>query len=121
MEQKENVFLIDVLNILPETAECLIQAPSIENIIIKEMLKKTHCVYFEKLTLNKYIKEKIINEERINSFGAYIQKMEIRKGGIKLFVLYDGCEYGIVSKLFKIPEWFKSKYIPATCMVSDEW
>lgn len=47
MEQNENSFIIDVLNILPEKTECFIQAPSLENSAIKEMLQKSDFDYFD--------------------------------------------------------------------------
>lgn len=121
MEQNENSFLIDVLIILPEKVECFIQAPSLENLVIKGMLKKADFDYFEVLMFNEESKEKFVRQEIETSFSVYIQKIEIKENGDLLFEGFDGCEYGKISKKIIIPEWFKEKYIPDTCIVSNEW
>lgn len=121
MEQSENSFLADVLKILPEKIECFIQAPSLENSVIKEMLQASDLDYFELLILNKENKEIFLTQEIETSFSAYMQKIEIRENGVVLFEGFDGCEYGMISKKVIMPEWFKEKYVTETCMVSDEW
>ena len=102
MEQNENNFLTDVLNILPEKIECFIQAPSLENSVIKEMLQKSDLDYFELLNLNKTSKEIFVRQEMETSFSVYIQKIEIRENGLLLFEGFDGCEYGMISKTLVI-------------------
>jgi hypothetical protein len=121
MEQNENSFIIDVLNILPEKTECFIQAPSLENSAIKEMLQKSDFDYFDLLILDENSKGIFIRQEFEASFSMYLQKIEIRENGILLFEGFDGCEYGIISKKVIIPEWFKEKYVPEICMVANEW
>ena len=121
MEQNENSFIIDVLNILPEKTECFIQAPSLENSAIKEMLQKSDFDYFDLLILDENSKGIFIRQEFEASFSMYLQKIEIRENGILLFEGFDGCEYGIISKKVIITEWFKEKYVPEICMVANEW
>ena len=62
MEQNKNGFIIDVLNILPEKIECFIQAPSLENLAIKEMLQKSDFDYFDLLILMKIVKEYLLDK-----------------------------------------------------------
>lgn len=121
MNQTKNSLIIDILRILPESVECLIQAPSIENAIISGMLRKTDVDYFQRLFLDEQSKALFIQQEKEDSFSIYIQKIEIKKDGILLFEGFDGCDYGVISKYVDIPEWFKEKYIPNTCMVSSLW
>jgi len=121
MEQNVNSFIIDVINILPEKVECFIQAPSLENSLIKEMFKKSDFDYFELLKLDKKSKVKFIKQEAETSFSVYIQKIEIKENGTLLFEGFDGLDYGLISKKISLPEWFKEKYVPDICMVSNEW
>lgn len=121
MEQIENNFLGDVLNILPEKIECFIQAPSLDNAIIEKMLQNSDFDYYKLLRLDGESKEKVIRQQVETFFGVYIQKIEIKENGILLFEGFDGVEYGTISKKIFIPEWFKEQYIPDTCIVSSEW
>lgn len=120
MEQESN-FLVAVLNILPEKVECFIQAPSLDNIIIEGMLQNSAYDYYKLLRLDEASKDRFIQQELETSFGMYIQNIEIRENGALLFKGFDGVEYGTLSKKLFIPEWFKEKYMPDTCLISSEW
>lgn len=121
MEQAENNFLIDILSILPKKIECFIQAPSLDNNIIQEMLQNSDYEYYKLLQLDEGKKEKFIIQELETSFGMYIQKIEIKENGILLFEGFDGVEYGTISNKVSIPKWFKERYIPDTCLISTHW
>ncbi len=121
MTQTGNNFLVDVLNILPEGIECFIQAPSLDNIIIEKMLQDSNYDYYKFLKLDKTNKDKFIEQELETFFGMYIQKIEIKEKGVLIFEGFDGVDYGTISKNIFIPEWFKEKYIPDTCTISNEW
>lgn len=116
MESQANSFFIDLLNILPEEIECFIQAPSLENSVIEDMLQNTDYDYFKLLLLDKAKKEKIIRQELETFFSADIQSIEIKKDGVLLFEGHDGVEFGSISKEIFIPEWFKEKYVPDNLM-----
>lgn len=121
MEQIENSFFIDVLNILPEKVECFIQAPSLDNVIIQEMFENTDYDYYKLLSLDETNKKTVLRQELETSFSIYIQSIEIKENGVLLFEGFDGVEYGTISKHILIPNWFKEKYIPDTCVVSSDW
>ncbi len=121
MGQTTHSFLVDILNILPEKIECFIQAPSLENTVIKGMLQDSDYDYYKLLQLDKTSRNKFIKQALETSFEMYIQNIEIKENGVLLFEGFDGVEYGTISKKILIPEWFKEKYIPDTCMVSSEW
>ena len=72
--------------------------------------------------LSKTNKEKIISQELVSAISAYVQSMEIRTGGKKVFEGYDGIKYGAISKDVVVPDWFKGRYISAgLCDVSIYW
>lgn len=121
MEQLENSFLIDVLKILPEKVECFIQSPSLDNEIIQEMFQNTDFDYYKLIFLDETNKDKFLKQELETAFSIYIQNIEIKGNGVLLFKGYDGVEFGTISKKISIPEWFKEKYIPDTCMISSDW
>jgi len=121
MNIEHNNLLIDVLNILPDEVECLIQAPSLENSTIQNMMLDSEFDYYKSIFFDKERKTDFINQEITNSIGNYIQNMQIRKGVGLLFEGFDGVEYGTLSKLVIIPDWFKEKYVPDICMISNDW
>jgi hypothetical protein len=121
MKQSFNSLLIDILSIIPEKSECFIQAPSLENIVIKNILRDSNFDYYKFLILDKTTKAKLIEQEVETSFAIYIQSIEIKNNDNLLFEGFDGVEYGIISKNLVVPEWFKNKYIPDTCIISNDW
>lgn len=118
---KYNEFFIDLFNILPESVTCFIQAPSLENNIIKNMLQDSEYDYYKLVTINSVNKEKFISQEIETSFSMYIQKIEIKQNNVLLFEGFDGIEFGIISKTVILPDWFKIKYISDVCTISKEW
>lgn len=121
MEQLENSFFIDILRILPEKVECFIQSPSLDNVIIQKMFQSTDFDYYKLIYLDETNKDKFLGEELATYFSMYIQSIEIKENGVLLFKGYDGVEFGTISKKISIPEWFKEKYIPDTCIISSDW
>jgi hypothetical protein len=121
MSSESNNFLIDVFSILPDDMECLIQAPSLENSIVQNMMLDSEYDYYKLIRFDKERKVHFINEEITNSIGAYIQNIRIKKDESLLFEGFDGVEYGTLSKYMIVPEWFKEKYITDICTVSNDW
>ncbi|SEH89699.1 hypothetical protein SAMN02927937_02006 [Paenimyroides aquimaris] len=121
MNNEHNNFLVDILSILPNKVECLIQAPSLENLTIQKKTKKSKYDYYNLINLTEENKKDFIDEELNNSIGNFIQNIQIRKGDSLLFEGYDGVEYGVISKHLIIPDWFIKKYVPDTCTISNEW
>ena len=121
MNTRHENLLTDRLQILPEEIECFIQAPSLENETIQNMMAVTEYDYYKLLRLSKSNRNEFINQELANSIGDYIQNIQIKQGSKLLFEGFDGIEYGTISKSVIIPEWFKEKYVPDTCMISNEW
>ncbi len=120
MKQPANIFLIDILKVLPEATECFIQAPSLENTLVEGMLQDLDNDRCKLLQLDKINRYKFVNQELKTSFSIYIQYIEINKNGVLLFTGFDGAEYGVISKSVFIPEWFKIKYVSDICMISSE-
>jgi len=121
MNNEHNEFLINVLNILPDDIDCLIQAPCLENSIIQNMMLDSEYDYYKLIRFDREKKTNFINQEINNLIGNYIQNIQIKKGVDLLFEGFDGVEYGTLSKLLIIPDWFKEKYVPDICMISNEW
>lgn len=121
MMQADNNLFIDILIILPEELKCYIQAPSLENSIIEKMLHDSEFVYYKILNISNINKQDIIKQEIANPFAMFIQNIKIKDEKSLLFEGFDGVEYGTISKKLVIPEWFKKKYIPETCIISKEW
>jgi hypothetical protein len=121
MTKARNSFLIDVLSIFPENTVCFIQAPSIENAIIERILESSEYDYYKQVHLTNENKLIFIEQELKNALGIYIQNIQIKQNEKLLFEGFDKVEYGILSSGLNIPKWFKDKYIPSICIISDEW
>lgn len=121
MEEICNKLLIDILNILPNDVECYIQAPSLENSIVQMMMTDSEYDYFKLIKLNEENRLNFLNQEIAYSVSTYIQFIQIKQGTSMLFEGHDGVEFGVLSKNIVIPEWFFEKYIPDTCVISNEW
>jgi len=121
MNRIEKSFFVDLLSILPENIDCFIQAPSLENTVIEKMLQDSEYGYYKLLQLNSANRDTFVNQEEETLFSVYIQNIQIRKEGVLLFEGFDGVEYGTISNKVQVPDYFKVKYIPDTCMISSEW
>jgi hypothetical protein len=110
------ILLVDLLSILPDEVECYIQAPSLENPIIQNMMVD------ELIRLDKMNKQLFIDAIMIDSTIAHFNKVEIRSNGKSLFIGYDGIGYGTLSNSIIIPEWFTQAYVSnGDCVISNEW
>lgn len=116
-----NFFFIDLLKIFPDDITCYIQAPSLENAVIKDLLKDSDYDQNKYLQFDKSIKNIIIRQEIETSFSKYLNRMQIRINGILVFEGFDGIEYGVISQKVNIPKWFADLYVPDTCMISSKW
>lgn len=104
------MFFIDVIAILPQEIDCYIQAPSLEDKIIINMMRQTEYDYYTCIHLNEANKRVFIERLRNSTVVEYFHSIEIKKDLILLFEGYDGIESGTFSKTVNIPSWFKEKY-----------
>ena len=115
-------FLIDVLTILPENVDCFIQAPSLEDKYILNLMINTKLDYYKQIKINKIVKQEIIKRIKNFPITQYFQSIVIYINDIKIFEGYDGFEYGIISKNLSLPSWFKTKHIiTENCSISKDW
>jgi hypothetical protein len=120
--EKEKLFFIDSLNLMPNDSICFIQAPNLESIEIKSVLKATEYPHYVSLQLNSsnlyLLCEKIINED----IQEDIQAIEIRHNGKLLFKGFDSVEYGTISKDVILPNEYIENYINEDfCNISENW
>ena len=105
------LFLIDVINILPDGVDCYIQAPSLEDSVIISLLSTTKYEYYKSLKLQGVTKEILMNHGSKYAIEEYFQSIEIRFNDKLLFEAYDGVEIGVISKNLELPQWFINKYV----------
>ena len=116
------MFLVDILNILPVEVDCYIQAPSLEDIDILDMMNDTVYGYYQCLHINYDNKNFIIDKFQKETIVEYFNSIEIKEGKKLLFEGFDGIESGTISKTVNIPNWFKEKYKEDwTYSISKEW
>lgn len=117
-------FFLDLLKILPQEVTCFIQAPSIEDEGILNMMK------YSETRSSKYVNLNLLNRtsfiklfENNPDLTQYFHSIEIDSiNDKKLFEGWDGVEYGHISKDIEIPNWFKEKYFDKEMYhISDEW
>lgn len=115
-------FFIDTLNILPLNTECLIQAPSLDNIFFLSLMSETDYNYYKSIHLDNEHKMEIINILKKYPIIDYFQKIEIRDNKSLLFEGFDGLDFGIFSKNINIPDWFRNKYSQDEMyIISSDW
>ncbi len=114
--------LISVFKILPEEIDFYIQAPSLEDDIILNMMSETEYPYYKLIKVNKLNKNNIIKLINVRDIIQYFQHIELRNNNEILFQGFDGVEFGIISKLIRIPEWFSVNFInTGECSLSNDW
>jgi len=111
MCNNDDSLLINVLKILPEEIDCYIQAPSLENESILNMMSETEWDYYKLIKINNLNKESFCNSLNDSTITQYFQNIELKNSNKMLFQGFDGVEIGIISKYIKIPIWFRDKYI----------
>ena len=118
------IFLIDVLNILPQEVDCFIKAPSLDDEIIIKMMVDSEVDHCKLIKLNSFTRDIFIERIKNNpDVIQYFHSLEIKSfDNKKLFEAWDGVEYGAFSKEIKIPDWFEEKYFNKEMYyTSDEW
>ncbi|HRD59056.1 MAG TPA: hypothetical protein PK504_13495 [Ferruginibacter sp.] len=122
MCNNDDSLLINVLKILPEEIDCYIQAPSLENESILNMMSETEWDYYKLIKINNLNKESFCNSLNDSTITQYFQNIELKNSNKMLFQGFDGVEIGIISKYIKIPIWFRDKYIiSGDCTISIDW
>jgi hypothetical protein len=116
-------YIIDVINLVPVNSILFVQAPSIENSGILNLMQPSSFEYYKQILLsqlNKRLLIEIISNENIE---VYFQSIEIRFNEQLLFEAYDGMEFGTMSKKLRLTDQFTESYIYSKkmCIVSSEW
>lgn len=106
----DNIFFVDVLNILPEEIDCYIQSPDLEDLEMLKMMENSDYEYYKIIHLNSENKINLIEKLKNRNVIEFIQSIEIKEGYTLLFEGYDGIESGTFSRNINIPNWFKQKY-----------
>ncbi len=118
----DSSLLISVFKILPDDIDFYVQAPSLEDETILNMMDNTGYAYYKLIKLDSLKKRFFINHLETHSAVQYFQNIEIKNGDTLLFQGFDGIEFGILSKNVKMPEWFKEKCIDTgDCTISNDW
>jgi len=115
-------FLIDIIKIVPVNTVCYIQAPSLDESEILRMLQPSEYNYYRQITLTPENKTELINIISSENIEEYFHNLEIKEDNLLVVQAHDGMEIGIISKSFKVPDWFVDKYVKTEmCLVSSEW
>jgi len=116
------IFFVDALAILPADIDCYIQAPSLEDKIVLNMMHKTQYDYYRCIHLDESNRRLFIQRLKQNTVVEYFNNIEIKVDKILLFEGYDGIESGRFSKTVNIPSWFKEKYKEGwDYSISQDW
>lgn len=122
MNNGDDSLLISVFKILSEEIDCYIQAPSLEDETILNMMSETEYPYYKFIKIDNLNKKSFINHLNLHAVIQYFQNIELKNNNEMLFQGFDGVEFGIISKQIKIPEWFRNKYInTGDCTISNNW
>jgi hypothetical protein len=120
--QHDSSLLISLFNILPDEVDLYIQAPSLEDETILNLMSQSSKDYYKIFKLNNLNKGDFINHIETHPVLQFFQNIEIKNGEVLLFQGFDGVEVGILSKNVKTPEWFNEKYIiTGDCTLSKDW
>ncbi|MES2330368.1 MAG: hypothetical protein V4539_12245 [Bacteroidota bacterium] len=115
-------YFIDIINLVPNNSICFIQAPSLENSSLLNVLTPSPFAYYKQIiltVLNKEILNKIIEVENCEK---YFQSVEIKINNKLIFEGYDGMVYGTISKDLQLPNSFiKAHKENEMYIVSKEW
>lgn len=119
---ESRVFFIDVIKLFPEEVECYIQAPSLENKIVLDLLQETKSNYSKSIKLTAENRHVLLRQIIENPITDYFQHVQIRFGQKILFEGYDGVEYGVVSKEITLSHNFFEQYVNSgICSISEDW
>lgn len=122
MNNSDDSLLISVFKILPEVIDCYLQAPSLEDETILNMMSDTEYPYYKLIKVNNLNKKSFINHLYVHDVIQYFQNIELKNNNEMLFQGFDGVEIGIISKQIRIPEWFRDKYInTGDCIIANDW
>jgi|GEM_PF-1971436 len=117
------VFFIDILNILPNNIDCYIGTYELEDSLVLELMQDYNKGDFDKyIHLDQKSKKTFIERLKKATISEYFQNLEIYYNNILLFRGYDSIESGILSNTIYIPQWFKDKYKEDwDYTISSEW
>ena len=118
----DNSFFVDVIRILPDATDCYIQAPSLDDEIILNLMSSTSQGYYKLIKLIDDNKLALIQRVKDFQVEEFFHSVEIKLKDKLLFEGYDGVEFGIISKTVNLPKWFIDTYVTAKiCNISNDW
>ena len=119
---KTQIYITDVLNLVPDEALCFIQAPDIEVPDFLHLMAPSSYEYYKQLNLSNANKKLLIELVKKENIQEDFQSIEIKFNDLLLFKGYDGMEYGTISKNLILSDKFVEDYINHDmCIVSNEW
>lgn len=118
--KQNGAFLLDLLSIMPKDGTlCYIQAPDLEESL---MLSRTDDPTLMLMRCDNDSLERLKSKITLEDIQDLIMYISIRNNGTTFFEGYDGIEYGVFSKHFHIPHWFREKYEHVNRYgISTEW
>lgn len=120
--RENQTLIIDVINIMPDGVDCYVEAPSLDDEVVLNLMKPTKYDYFTVIKLDAEHKKILIKRILDGEVHEYFQRVEIRDGDKLLFEGYDGVEFGIISKDVALPADFARKHINQdSCNISADW
>jgi hypothetical protein len=115
-------YMIDILNLVPDAAQCYIQAPNSDSEKLLQLTKNSPFDWFRQVQLSPSNKKLLCDLIKIENIQADFQSIEIRLKDQLLFEGYDGMEYGTISKSLILPKHFIEFYInKQMCIISSQW
>ncbi len=104
-------YLIEVINLVPDESILFIQAPSIKNSSLIDLMTSSLFEYYTQIVLTQINKKEIIKIVINENIQEYFQSIEIQYHDKLLFVGYDGMEFGLCSEELNLSNSFIDEYI----------
>jgi hypothetical protein len=120
--EKNQIYFIDVINLLPIGSDCFIQAPDLEDEAMLGLLHPTQFDYYKSINLTGSGREQFLKQIETPFILNYFQNIEIKFNDKLLFEGHDGMEHGTISKSVVLPQHFIDEYVNGDyCIVSADW
>jgi hypothetical protein len=108
---EEQLILIDILKIVPDSSTCFINAPSIDEGSAILNLLTASSNYDWTLILSTDNKKNLSDIITVESIQDYFHKLDIKNDNSLLCESFDGMTTVILSEKLNIPDWFANKYV----------
>ncbi len=119
--KQNGLFFLDILSIaLENSMACYIQAPDLEETSL--VLSRTNDPALRRIEVGATNMDMIEKEVQFNNIQDFMTYIVIKNNTSIIFEGYDGLNFGIFSKYFCIPDWFRKKYEHLDIYgISSEW